>query len=219
MVRGNKNNNEIEKKIAVILLGAPASGKGTQGEVLEKNTGFKRYVMSDLIKKELKPGNELYNKVFKEGILLNDGDVFSIFRKYFKSDNQIIIDGIPRTLDQAYWLYGFLMNHHYDIKLIFFDVDEKKLVKRIISRKYCPKCHSLYNSNTKKPKVAGICDLDGEKLIQRDDDTKKVFSERLKIFDSVKEVILDVYKGDVIKVNGDQKIEEVSQEMIKKIIV
>lgn len=213
---------KIKKKInklAVIMLGAPGSGKGTQGEELEKNTGFKRYVMSDLIKKELKPGNELYNKVFKQGILLGDSDVFEIFRKYFGSENQIIIDGIPRTLDQAYWLYGFLMNYHYDIELVFLNVDEKKLLKRIVSRRYCPKCHTLYNENTKKPKVNGICDNDSEELIQREDDTKEVFGERLKIFDSVKEVILDVYKGDIIEINGDQAIDKVSQDMMRNIIM
>lgn len=208
-----------EKKLAIILLGAPGSGKGTQGEVLEKNTGFKRYVMSDLIKRELKPRNEYYNKVFKEGILLGDKDVFEIFRKYFKSQNQIIIDGIPRTLDQAYWLYGLLMNHKYDIKLVFFDVNEEHLIKRIISRRYCPKCHKLYNNDSKKPKNKGVCDEDGYKLIQREDDTKEVFSERLKIFDNVKQIILNVYKGDVIKINGDQSINDVSVEMIKKIII
>lgn len=203
------------------MVGAPGSGKGTQGEFLEKNTGFKRYVMSDLIKKELKPGNELYDKVFKQGILLGDSDVFEIFRKYFESEKQVIIDGIPRTLDQAYWLYGFLMNHGYEIELVFLHVDEKNLVKRITSRYYCPKCHTLYNTiiDGKKPKEAGLCDNDGEKLIQREDDTKSVFKERLKTFDAVKEVILDVYKGDIIEVNGDQDIEKVSQDLIKQIIL
>jgi len=208
-----------EKKLAIILLGAPGSGKGTQGEILEKNTGFRRYVMSDFIKNELKQGTELYDRVFKKGELLNDLDVFDIFMKNFNSENQVIIDGIPRTLNQAYWLYGFLMNHHYEIELIFFDVDEKKLLKRIISRRYCPKCHKLYNTTTNKPKRKGICDIDGEKLIQREDDKKEVFSERLKIFDSVKKVILDVYKGNIINVDANGSIDEVSVRMMKKIIL
>ena len=211
-----KNN---EKKLAIILLGAPGSGKGTQGEILEKNTGFRRYVMSDFIKKELKPGSNLYNKVFKNGELLGDVDIFNIFGKYFKSENQVIIDGIPRTLNQAYWLYGFLMNYYYNIELVFFDVDEKKLLKRIISRRYCPKCHRLYNENTNKPKRKGFCDFDGEKLVQREDDKKDIFSDRLKIFDAVKKVILNVYKGNLIEVNANGTIEEVSQRMIKKIIL
>ena len=207
------------RKLAIIMVGAPGSGKGTQGELLEKNTGFKRYVMSDLIKLELKPGNEWYDKVFKQGILLGDTDVFSIFRKHFKSEDQVIIDGLPRNLDQAYWLYGFLRRYEYEIELIYLGVDEKKLVDRITARRYCPKCHKLYNNLTKKPKVDGVCDDDGEKLIQRQDDTKEVFTDRLAQFDRVKEVVLNVYEGEVIEVNGDQEIEAVSKEIMRDIIL
>ncbi len=203
------------------MLGAPGSGKGTQGEILEERIGFKRYVMSDLIKKELKRGTELHKQVFERGILLNDSHVFEIFRNHFKSENDIILDGVPRTLDQAYWLYGFLKNHEYNIKLIFLNVDEKLLLKRVTSRYYCPKCHRLYNTQIPSliPQTTGVCDDDGEKLIQRDDDTPQVFKERLEIFKHVEKVILQVYKGEVIKINGDNEINEVSREIIRKIIL
>lgn len=212
---------ESSRKLAIIMVGAPGSGKGTQGELLEKHTGFKRYVMSDLIKKELKPGNKIYEDLFKKGNLLGDEQIFEIFRKYFKSEKQVIIDGIPRTLDQAYWLYGYLMRHNYDIELVYLKVDEKKLIDRITSRRYCPKCHKLYNLKIKEkmPKKNGVCDDDGEKLIQREDDTKEVFGDRVKIFDQVKNIIFDVYKGDMIEVHGDNEIDKVSQELIRKIIL
>ncbi len=210
-----------DKKIAIIMLGAPGSGKGTQGKLLEDKTGFKRYVMSDLIKLEMKPGTELYSKVFKEGILLDDSHIFQIFRKYFKSEHDIILDGLPRTLDQAYWLYGFLKNHKYEIKLVFLNVDERNLIQRVTSRFYCPKCHKLYNSHIKElmPKINGKCDDDSEILIQRDDDTKEIFKERLEIFNEVKEVILDVYRAEELIVNGDLDINEVSKEIIRNIIL
>lgn len=211
----------MNKKIAIIMLGAPGSGKGTQGKLLEEKTGFKRYVMSDLIKKELTPGTELHKQVFKEGILLNDSHVFEIFRKHFKSENDIILDGIPRTIDQAYWLYGFLKNHLYTIKLVFLNVDENLLISRITSRFYCPKCHKLYNSHISElmPKTPGICDEDKEVLIQRDDDTPEVFKERLEIFNTVKEIILNIYKAEELEVDGDLEINEVSKEIIRNIIL
>ena len=208
-----------EKKLAIIMLGAPGSGKGTQSEYLEKSTGFKRFVMSDLIKKELQPGTELHRQIFKEGILLEDKQIFKIFRKHFDGTRNVIIDGLPRTLDQAYWLYGFLMNHHYEIELVFLNVDEHKLIDRITHRYYCPKCHKGYNTLVLPPKVEGKCDDDGETLIQREDDTKETFTERLQTFDQVKEVILDVYKGDVTEVNGDEEIEKVSQDLMRQIIM
>ena len=208
------------KKKAIILLGAPGSGKGTQGELLEKNTKYKRYIMSDLIKKELKPGNDLYDKILNKGNLMGDEDIFEIFKKYFKSEKKIILDGIPRTENQAYWLYGYLVKHDYEVKVIFLKVDEKKLVKRITSRFYCPKCHKLYNTiiSSKKPKKLGFCDTDNFKLIQRKDDTKKIFNERIKIFDKTKDTILKVYKGDIVKINGDKSIEIISKEILKKVL-
>lgn len=218
MEKINNNFNNENKRLAIIMLGAPGSGKGTQGEILEKHTGFKRYVISDLIKKESKPKSEISNKIAKGELLAND-DIFRIFRKNFKSEEQIILDGIPRTLDQAYWLYGFLIKHNYDMKLIFLNVNEKKLLKRITSRFYCPICHRVYNILTNKPKVEGICDFDSSKLIQREDDTPKIFKSRLATFDEIKEVILKVYSGDIININADQTIENVSSEMIRKIIL
>jgi adenylate kinase len=210
---------EKRSRLAIIMLGAPGSGKGTQGEQLEKNTGFKRYVMSDLIKNDLQPGTELYDKLFKKGELLSDNDVFGIFRNHFNSEDEVIIDGLPRTLDQAYWLYGFLMRGHYDIELIFLNVNQDHLIERITSRFYCPKCLTLYNTKAKKPKAEGVCDLDGEKLIQRQDDTAEVFTDRLKVFNQVRDVILDVYHGDIIEVDGDQEIDLVNRELMRKIIV
>lgn len=196
------------------MVGAPGSGKGTQGEILEKNTNFKRYVMSDLIKKELTPGTQLYDKVFKQGVLLGDNDVFRIFRENFNSENKIIIDGIPRTLDQAYWLYGYLKRHNYSIQLIYLQVDETQLLKRITARRYCPKCHASYNLLTNPPQQEGICDNDGEELIQREDDTEEVFSQRLQEFDEVKNVILEVYEAEEIIINGDKPIDEISQQIL-----
>ncbi len=175
--------------------------------------------MSDMIKKELQPGTELYEKLFKQGELLSDNDVFSIFRNDFNAEDEVIIDGLPRTLDQAYWLYGFLMRGHYDIELIFLNLNEDNLIDRITSRFYCSSCLTLYNTMAKKPKVDGVCDQCGGKLIQRDDDTAEVFTERLKVFNEVRDVILDVYHGDVIEVNGDQDITAVNREVMRKIIV
>lgn len=181
-----------EEKLAIILLGAPGSGKGTQGELLEEKTGFKRYVMSSLIKEELTKKIKTWAREYdiESGLLLGDTDIFEVFREHFKSENKIILDGIPRTLDQAYWLYGFLEQHKYKIQVVFIDVDESKLLERILLR---------------------------AKKQGRKDDNPQTFKERLKLFDKVKKVILEVYNEEIIRVNGDQSIEKVAQEVNKKL--
>lgn len=122
------------KKEAILLMGAPGSGKGTQGEILEKRSKYKYYIMSSMIKKKLKSDTHLYENVIKKGKLLNDLDVFEIFRKSFKGEDKVIIDGIPRTLDQAYWLYGYLRQHDYAIRVVYIDVKDRELLKRVKER-------------------------------------------------------------------------------------
>lgn len=207
---------KMESKQALIIVGAPGSGKGTQGEILLEKMNFKGYVMSDLIKSELKPGSSLKEKMDK-GILIDDSDIFGIFNRHFGNEDKILIDGIPRTLDQSYWVYGFLKKRGYDIKVLFIDVDEDKLLQRIIARRFCAVCKKGYNVLTKKPKVEGVCDDDGTKLFQRSDDTKEVFADRLKIYGEIKVAILDVFEGMIVRVNGDQSIENVAKEIEEKL--
>ena len=182
----------VREKFAYILLGAPGSGKGTQGELLEKATGFKKYVMSDLIKQELKAKTKDWSKSYdvESGLLLGDLEIFELFRENFKSEKNIILDGIPRTLDQAYWLYGFLVQHRYSMKVIFLDVDETKLLKRILER----------------AKIQG-----------RKDDNEETFKERLQIYDNVKKVILEVYRRDILDIDGDRDIEVIHKDIMNNI--
>ena len=171
------------------MVGAPGSGKGTQGEILAEKTKIKRYVMSDLIRKGIKQNKELLKKV-NSGVLLNDNDIFKVFREGFKEENQIIIDGIPRTLDQAYWLYGFLAQHKYQMEVVYLKVDESKLLERIL----------------KRAKTQG-----------RADDNEEVFKHRLEEFHRARDVILEVYNEEVIEVNGDRKIEIIADDIFKRI--
>ncbi|MFW5704226.1 MAG: adenylate kinase family protein [Nanoarchaeota archaeon] len=179
----------VGNKIAIIMVGAPGSGKGTQGELLAKNTGFKKYVMSDLIRKDIKPGSELFDKM-KKGLLLTNDDVFKVFRDQFKGEKKVIIDGIPRTLDQAYWLYGYLVENGYTIEVIYLKCDEKKLLKRILKR----------------------AEEQG-----RSDDNKEIFKHRLEEFDRARDVILEVYSKEIVQINGDKTIEEISRNILDKL--
>lgn len=178
--------DKMSKKEAVLIVGAPGSGKGTQGELLENRKKERRYVMSTLIKKELVKGSETYDRVINKGILLNDLDVGKIFEKYFENEAKVIIDGIPRSKVQAKWLHNFLKNKGYKITVLYIKVDEEKLLERILLR--------------------------GKKE-GRKDDTPVIFKERLKLFDNVINIILKEYDGEIIEINGDQDISKVEEEI------
>ena len=141
----NKMNVKKNEKIALIMLGAPASGKGTQGEFLEEHYRAQRYVMSDMIKAEISDKNSSIAKKMKNGTLIDDSDIFAMFRDGFNYEDKVVIDGLPRTIDQAYWLYGLLSTSGYKIKVIYLEVDEDNLFKRVTSRYFCPKCSRMYN--------------------------------------------------------------------------
>ena len=196
------------------MIGAPGSGKGTQGAFLEEKIGFKTYVMSDLIRAQLHEGSPLREKMNK-GVLIDDGDIFRIFREGFAKEKRVIVDGLPRTLDQSYWLFGFLKRKHYNIKVLFIEVDEDNLLTRVGARRFCSKCNSGYNNIFMKPKVENICDKCGGDLIQRTDDKLEVFKDRLEIFADLKLAVLDVFSSSVIKINGDQAIDVVKKEMFE----
>ena len=179
----------MDKKKAIIMVGAPGSGKGTQGKILQERTGFKAYVMSSLIRDVVKPGSELFDKMAR-GVLLSDSDVFEIFRTGFGFEERVIIDGIPRSLDQAYWLYGFLYDNNYDVEVVYLRVDEGKLLQRIL----------------KRAQEQG-----------RSDDNEEVFKHRLQVFDDSRDVVLEVFKKEIIEVDGDRDIDVISNDIIDKL--
>ena len=204
-------------KIAFILLGAPGSGKGTQGELLSKNFNLKRYIMSDLLKKEIKENKEIKEKIEK-GELVSDDEVLEVFKKYFERDEKFLLDGIPRTYKQAKLLTESLEKENYKIIVLYLKVNEELLLERITNRYYCPKCHASYNLKFKPPKKDTICDYDGEKLVQRKDDTEEVFKKRLKIFNKSNKEILKYYKERLQKYyefDGSKSLEEVHKDMFK----
>jgi len=207
-------------KKAIILLGPPGAGKGTQGDLILKNFPYiNRYVMSDLLKREAK-NNEEINEKIKKGELINDNLTFEIFKKYFKRENIILIDGTPRTLKQTELLTSFLEKEEYKIIVLNLKVDESKLIKRITNRYYCPTCHRSYNLLYNKPKHGLVCDYDGTPLIQREDDKPEIFKKRLKLFDEINGFITNFYDHEIhsiYDINGDLPIPEVAKE-IKRVL-
>ena len=210
----------MESKKTIILFGPPGCGKGTQGKLLVKELGYTLYGTSTLIKKELTPGTPLYEKVINQGILLGDDDVFEIIEKYVDTSKNIIIDGMPRTIHQAEWLKSFLEKNNYSLQFILLDVNVEELILRVTSRWFCPKCRTQYNYHVPEltPKIKEICDKDGEKLVQRKDDSLEIFKERLHTqYLDHKEDIVKVFEDVFHEIDANDSIKNVFEKIKKKL--
>ncbi len=205
-------------RIAIILYGPPGSGKGTQGEFLEKE-GYAPYIMGNLLRKEAEK-NEKIKQILISGGLVDDSTVIKILKDNFNSEEKVLFDGFPRTLSQAKLLYPFLIEKGYKIINLIIDTPEAILIERITLRYYCPKCGATYHIKYHPPKTPGKCDNDGTKLIRRSDDTPETLKIRLAKYNSNMSDIEDYIKTlnlPVYHIDGSKSIDEVHKK-IKKLL-
>jgi adenylate kinase len=117
----------------------------------------------------------------------------------------VILDGYPRTVNQAAVLLGMMQHHVFKPAVIHLMVDYEKIVARLTGRRQCPVCGTLYSVTTHPPKVVGVCDLDGATLVPRDDDSEPVIRERLKQYDMQTRPLLNYFRQagvPVIEIDG-----------------
>jgi len=203
----------------IILFGPQGSGKGTQAETIAKDYGLYHLSMGEELRKEIKAKTPIGKKV--ESIMAK-GELVPVeitsqiaikISKLKESKKGIVFDGYPRSPEQ--WAF---MNKNFKIDAaIELDLSEKESVNRIASRRTCPKCGKNYNLIYLKPKVAGICDVDKEKLIQRNDDKPKEIKKRLEIYHSQTEPLKKEYQKLKILsiIDGEQSIEKVHTDIAK----
>jgi adenylate kinase len=132
--------------------------------------------------------------------------------------NGYILDGFPRTLVQAAWLDERLAARAEGLPVVAVSikVDYNQLLRRITGRRNCPVCQSIYNVYVKPPQRDGFCDADGAALVQRADDTEKVFAERMRAYEALTAPVVEHYRasGRFAEVDGDQPIEVVMAGII-----
>lgn len=131
----------------------------------------------------------------------------------------IILDGYPRTTNQAEVLLGFMQSFGYQAAVVYLMVDYDKIVARLSGRRQCPVCGTLYNMKTNPPKVAGICDLEGTKLVTREDDRESVIRERLNQYEQQTRPLLDFFRQagvPMLEINAaDASPDQISQEICR----
>lgn len=175
-----------KKELNIILMGPPAAGKGTQSERIVGKYQIPHISTGDMFRAAIAAKTPLGVKAseyINAGKLVPDEVTIGLVEERLSQDDckkGFLLDGFPRTIPQAEALDALLAKMGRKIThVILLEADDKVLTSRIVARRVCPKCGASYNLETKKPKVEGVCDNCGSKLIQRKDDTAEAFEVRL----------------------------------------
>jgi adenylate kinase len=185
----------------LVLFGSPGSGKGTQAKLLRQHLHFPHISTGDMLREHITADDEIghqAHRLIRAGKLVPDELVNELVKERIaEADVQqgMILDGYPRTVNQAGVLLKMLEPYGFRPAVIHLLVDYEKIVARLSGRRQCPVCGTLYSLKTNPPKVPGICDLDGAKLVTREDDREEVIRERLREYDSQTLPILGFFRN------------------------
>jgi len=203
----------------ILLLGAPGVGKGTQAKELVKRWQIPQISTGDLLRANVAQGTELgrtAKEIMGRGELVPDSlvnEMVAVRLTQPDTANGYILDGFPRTLVQAAWLDERLAARAVGLPVVAvsIQVDYNQLLRRITGRRNCPVCQAIYNVYVKPPQREGFCDADGAALVQRADDTDKVFAERMRAYTALTAPVVEHYRalGRFAEVDGDRPIDVV----------
>jgi adenylate kinase len=183
-----------------VLLGAPGSGKGTQGVVLSKKFDIPQISTGDLLRAAVKAGSELGMKAkeaMDAGALVSDDIVIGLIRERLSEDdakNGYILDGFPRNIPQAKALDAMLEMLEQPLQgVVLLDVPFEELMQRLTGRRTCKDCGAIYNIYLSPPKQEGVCDSCGGELFQRADDNEETIGNRLKVYEESTAPLVQYY--------------------------
>ena len=203
----------------IVLLGTPGAGKGTQCKRIVERYGLQHLSSGDILRQQRIEGTELGTTArayMDSGALVPDQIIVEMMVDAIKKapDVGFILDGFPRTVNQAMELTKSLALANQKIDAVInLKIDDQVVFQRMAGRRSCPQCGSVYNIETIKPKVEGVCDNDGAKLIQRPDDSDEVVGNRLETYHLQTEPVIDYYKKNsstVYDFDANKDAEEVS---------
>jgi adenylate kinase len=216
----------------IILLGPPGAGKGTQAKRIAEYYGIPQISTGDLLRQHVKDGTGLglqAKDIMARGELVPDELLYDMVAQRLREvdcERGFILDGFPRTAAQAAWLDAFLEREFFE-KLrqvclpivIRIDVDYNDLLRRLTGRRTCPVCGRIYNVYLQPPRVDELCDVDGSKLVTRNDDREEVIRERLHAYEQQTRPVADYYerKGRLISVDGSPAAEQVFERIFREI--
>ncbi|MGB7759864.1 MAG: nucleoside monophosphate kinase [Bryobacteraceae bacterium] len=208
---------------AIVLFGSPGSGKGTQAKLLTGCLGVPHISTGDMLRARVRREPELARAAtaaMQSGLLVSDELVNRMVEERLAEADALggfILDGYPRTLPQAGHLRGWFEERRVREVVIHLVVDYNIVISRLTGRRQCPRCGTVYNLVLKPPQRDNLCDLDGETLTVRDDDSEQVIQERLDAYERQTRPVLEYYRTTpvtVVDVDGSQDSPEVVSEKI-----
>jgi adenylate kinase len=215
---------QIPEPGPLLLLGAPGVGKGTQADSLAKIWGVPKVSTGDILRANVADGTPpglQAKRIMERGRLVPDEIMTEMVAdRLGRADTALgfILDGFPRTIPQAMWLDGYLIDHRQRdvLGIVHLCMDFKGIVERIVHRRVCRLCKTLYNIQLKPPKRTGRCDKDDSELIQRSDDVLDVLQTRLDVFKRETEPLLQYYRcrSPFVQIEADQSPSIVTEAII-----
>jgi len=205
--------------VILVFLGPPGAGKGTQAKLLSQRMGFLHLSTGDLLREAVKNQTPLGKKAkeyMDRGELVPDELIVQLIEETMPKDGNVILDGFPRTVNQALALEEMLKGKGEKIsKVLFFDVPDEVIIDRLSGRRVCSKCGAVYHVKYNPPKVEGVCDLCGGSLVQRNDDKEDVVKKRLEVYRKQTQPLIEFYqdRGIIYRLDAGKGVEELFEEV------
>lgn len=205
-----------------VLLGAPGSGKGTQGVFLSRQYGIPQISTGDLLRAAVAAGTELGKQAksaMDSGALVSDEIVVGLIRERLSEDDArrgYILDGFPRNIAQAEALDAMLDDLGQPLDgVVLLDVPFNDLMQRLTGRRTCKNCGAIFNVHLSPPQQDGVCDECGGELFQRQDDNAETIENRLKVYEDQTAPLVGFYEkqGKLHSIDGTGDIEAITTKV------
>ncbi len=209
-----------------VLIGPPGAGKGTQAKIIAEKYGLMHISSGDLFRENLKNETELGKLAqgfMARGELVPDDVTIGMVRERIsRPDCQkgALLDGFPRTPAQADALAAMLKEFNSKVELVpLIDVPAQVLIDRLSGRWSCRAQGHVFHEKFNPPQVAGVCDIDGSELYQREDDQRSTVENRIKVYTQQTAPLIEYYKSRnlLVTVDGTQPIEAVTADLLAAI--